>query len=140
MKRLTIKKTNSDTYFTHRDNMAVDFNENLNMCIGGEVIDKLGQLEDIEEELGIGLITLFEALKQGIWYKKNGTVYYSKATLISCVKNDKKESFWNFTTNENQKEVEITGFALLDQFEGNLWYFKDYGKTWALTKEELENE
>ena len=29
--------------------------------------ETIGELEDIEEELGIDLITLFKALKKGIW-------------------------------------------------------------------------
>ena len=36
--------------------------ENSNACV-----DKLGKLEDIEEELGVDLITLFKALRNGIW-------------------------------------------------------------------------
>lgn len=32
------------------------------------VYDKLGQLEDIEEEVGVDLVTLFKALKDGIYY------------------------------------------------------------------------
>ena len=61
---------------------------------------KLGQLEDIEEELGIDLITFFKLMK------KNDHIYYRKGNKIK---------------------------------EGVLTYgpVSKYGKTWALTKEEL---
>ena len=77
---------------------------------------KLGQLEDIEEELGIDLVTLFKALK-GIYIKPNN-IYVGSPYLC-------------FAENEN-RELEF-------QFKiGDTWYkVKDYGKTWALTKEEL---
>ena len=74
---------------------------------------KLEQLEDIEEELGIDLITLFEALKYGI-YKKGrnnfkGLILYSKMPMFS---------FYHKTI-----DAEL---------------IEDYGKTWALTREELK--
>ena len=94
------------------------FNDkNGKTAIKGNAIDKLGQLEDIEDELGIGLSILFKALKDGIWVKtKNGI---SKHHTIHLHK-------WQ-------------------QLKLCLFYhpyshlsIKDYGKTWALTKEELE--
>ena len=101
--------------------------ENSNACV-----DKLGKLEDIEEELGIDLITLFKALRNGIWTnqeqwygdEKQGKIRFFQVRLlleenaIGCIYN----SMWK------GEEVIRT------------LYFKDYGKTWALTKEELENE
>ena len=101
--------------------------ENSNACV-----DKLGKLEDIEEELGIDLISLFKALKDGIWTnqeqwygdEKQGKIRFFQVRLlleenaIGCIYN----SMWK------GEEVIRT------------LYFKDYGKTWALTKEELENE
>lgn len=99
--------------------------ENSNACV-----DKLGKLEDIEEELGIDLITLFKALRNGIWTnqeqcygdEKQGKIRFFQVRLlleenaVGCIHN----SMWK------GKEVIRT------------LYFKDYGKTWALTKEELE--
>ena len=40
-----------------------------------KALNKLCKLEDIEEELGIDLITLFKALKEGIFINDNGSVY-----------------------------------------------------------------
>ena len=76
---------------------------------------KLKSLEDIEEELGIDLITLFTALKYGI-YKKGrnnfkGLILYSKMPMFS---------FYHKTIDNELIE--------------------DYGKTWALTEEELEDD
>lgn len=86
-----------------------------------EAINKLGQLEDIEEELGIDLITLFKALKNGIKAKWEQNEIVEITILGGC-------QLWL-----NKK-----CFQLVD-YNGKEWsyYFKDYGKTWALTKEEL---
>ena len=85
-----------------------------------EALDKLGQLEDIEGENGIDLITLFKSL-EGIWVKStNGDVYYVGSPYL-C-----------FSENEERK-LEL-------QFRvGDIWYkIKDCGKTWSLYKQELE--
>lgn len=74
---------------------------------------KLGQLEDIEEELGIDLITLFKALKEGFYFKDDfgDIIHFEKELLQSLIKGK---------VHDLKKEL------------------KDYGKTWTLTKEELE--
>lgn len=79
------------------------------------IYNKLADLEDIEEELGIDLITLFKAFKNGIWMKFGDQIVFHKAP-------DK-------TLGEN-----IAYFRRLFEKE----YVQNYGKTWALTKEELE--
>ena len=90
-----------------------------------DIYCKLELLEDIEEELGIDLITLFKAVKNDFYFK-----YEDK--IISS--ND-----YSFLTRAN-----IRGDWVLDIISDNLSLLliklKDYGKTWALTKEELENE
>ena len=100
MSRLTMK-IEEDFYTTPNINSTDDLKY------------KLGKLEDIEEELGIDLITLFEALKYGI-YKKGrnnfkGLILYSKMPMFS---------FYHRTIDSELIE--------------------DYGKTWALTKRELK--
>lgn len=83
---------------------------------------ELKQYKDIEDRTNIDLITLFKALI-GIWVKSTkGEVYYAGSPYL-C-----------FSENEN-RELEL-------QFKvGDIWYkVRDYGKTYALTKEELENE
>ena len=93
-------------------------------------IQKLGKLEDLEQELGIPLEVLFKALKEGIWFKnKNGKLRnVDKIHLNSLL-------FWmdKFAVDCLPEEEIEEGFNYIQL------HFKDYGKTWALTREELEN-
>ena len=80
--------------------------------------NELKQYKDIEEELGIDLITLFKALKNGIW------IYDTNGIKMST------DLFTNGLTFNYCEQPSI-------QYYDRLFYLKDYGKTWALTKEEL---
>lgn len=96
------------------------------------VEQKLGQLEDIEEELGINLIILFYALKKGIYVR---LLDYTKPTF-------KKIMIEQYHIDIKKKYIDIRRDRLYGSFGntgGHLYRFKDYGKTWALTKGELEN-
>lgn len=86
------------------------------------IYNKLGQLEDIEEELGISLVVFFQALNQEEVYVKlpNGRI--------------DKCSFLVEKLGEN-----VFGFSYPIHEDWIYYYLKDYGKTWALTKEALEN-
>ena len=126
MNRLTNKKCYryEDFVFSLR-NKLITPNE-----IDNSIYKKLKILEDIEEELGIDLITLFKALIFGIWTnqeqwygnEKQGKIRFFQVRLlleenaIGCIYN----SMW--------KGEEVIRSL----------YIKDYGKTWELTKEELE--
>ena len=100
---------------------------------GDPKADKLSRLEDIEEELGIDLVTLFKALEQGAWFvdKRNKNIFFAKCTL--CSKLDGKFEC-------TQEEMKFNGFIILEQLFGLGYELKDYGKTWALTREELETQ
>ena len=81
---------------------------------------KLGQLEDIEEELGIDLITLFKAYTNGFY-----------------VKGEKEKQYIDF-----ESPLNAIAFKNKEMFYRHKWSYQyvklyDYGKTWALTKEEL---
>ena len=133
MERLTTKGKYSVSYET---NYATD-------CIL-----KLGKLEDIEEELSIDLFTLFKAIENGFYYisKKDKKIHFARwvvrvgkylvetspcyevkeITLQSCYYGDVEKlkkvedaHFWDWKTSVNVK-------------------VEDYGKTWALTEEELK--
>lgn len=83
--------------------------------------NKLGQLEDIEEELGIDLATLFKALKYGVFTKNRKGIHFTNRVhigrnWIDCL-------FVSTQTRNTTHRIK---------------QLKDYGKTWALTKEELE--
>ena len=81
-----------------------------------ECCDKLGLLEDIEDELGIELVTLYTALKQKwIYCIYNGKVQPTIAVL----------------------EYYRGGWTISGVF-GTSYKITDYGKTWALTEDELK--
>ena len=82
---------------------------------------KLAVLEDIEDELGIDLITLFKAFKEDIWIKFDNKIMF--------VPYDKKAFLFY--------EGNICCYPLNEQ-DDYIVSIDDYGKTWALTKEELE--
>ena len=82
-------------------------------------------LKKLEEELGIDLITLFKALKKGVYVKYDSDFGMTGKPNIKIVKDN------------------ATGVCYRDK----KWYIqeadtliKDYGKDWALTREELEDE
>ena len=88
---------------------------------------KLGQLEDIEEEIGIDLIKAVELCKQ-VNIKK--VVYIKDEWGIYPIKI------------LDELDIELINHRLYSNYRGiclSLDLF-DYGKTWALTKEELEND
>lgn len=80
---------------------------------------KLMQLENIEEELGVDLITLFRALRDGVFINDDGSVYKDYIKSI-----EHWPDCWGFISSD--EEIEI--------------FFEDYGVTWALLFEELEKE
>ena len=87
--------------------------------------NKLGQLEDIEDELGIDLITLFKAIKNGVFYYSEGIQLTKGIVYIIS----------NYLGTYNDK----LSYSFLTYNEKQQLFFADYGKTWALTKEELSN-
>lgn len=108
---------------------------------------KLGKLENIEEEIGIDLITLFKALKNGCWIRKGfyGTCYlegkaifipseYLHLNLYDYYTEKKNEG--SYGESESQKDLCL--FDMCYEDINNIARVRDYGKTWALTKEELE--
>ena len=104
-------------------------------CIEGRKIEdqynKLQQLEDIEEEMGIDLITLFKALTNG-FFAKDVTMYHLTGELSENQKLDPKYLRLNMWYGCIEWENIWNPKDYLHEY-----YFKDYGKTWALTKEEL---
>ena len=109
--RLTERKTIYPKCDKQGNLTKVDYIEIKNKGLAEE---KLCQLEDVEEKLGIDLITLFKALEDGVYYL-----------------NKQKELRWCQSRNLviSQKSLRV--------YRHHYKLFKDYGKTWALTKEEL---
>ena len=82
--------------------------------------NKLHDLEDIEEVLGIDLITFFKITECKKIVELSGTL----------------DSGVFITHPDSCLSIDIQGKCVRDGKQKFL--FKDYGKTWALTKEELE--
>ena len=102
------------------------------------IYEKLKSLEDIEEELGIDLITLFKALKDGFYIKYKGKIVHIFPDKHITI------NFWYKTINvfippkffiDCEKRRDYLSEAIDEEY-----WFKDYGKTFALTREELEND
>ena len=87
-------------------------------------IHKLGQLEDIEDELGIDLLTYFKI--------KSAKSVYVKELGKDC-------SEMLVRPSKDSIDVCYKGFVNIPECDSCL-QLKDYGKTWALTKEELEHK
>lgn len=85
-----------------------------------EAVDKLGQLEDIEEELGIDLITLFKALNS-CWFKYNFEIIGDIRPSLRFINGE-----WCLISN-----IERIAFP---------YPLRLYGKTWFLDRSELEND
>ena len=94
---------------------AVDNSLGNEIAIVGKTANKLGQLEDIEEELGIDLVTLFKAIKK-VYYKETNEIKLSRIPTIYIL----------------EKRIE--------PIEGISFNLKDYGKTWSLNKSDLTKE
>lgn len=101
---------------------STDKYTHLSIYGGHDCEYKLGQLEDIEDELGIDLITLFKALKQGFYYKDK------ERKCRSCF----------VSAHFGSIELKNAGIRYSTISNNKYFYFKDYGKTWSLIKEELE--
>ena len=84
--------------------------------ITSRLLSEMYQYKSLEDELDIDLITLFKALKNGIWLK------------------DKlKEQFLPYHCLLRDDFI----LVLYEDIYKEEYLLKDYGKTWALTKEEL---
>ncbi len=91
-------------------------------------IDKLGQLEDIEERLGIKLSTLIKAVDDGIYSKE-----YNEMRKVDLIRLELISGY-----PITKYEYTFEGLCLYDDDLEECYEFKDYGKTWALTKKEIK--
>ena len=116
MNRLTYNPHREDNTYMGNQNKE-DYDIDLYKCV-----DKLGKLEDIEEELGIDLITLFKASKKGIFVEEQNT-------------NEKEIVFEEITLDLNNK---LLLFRQPRKEIGKGRTISQYGRTWALRREELD--
>ena len=131
MNRLTNKHINwyNDFVFSLR-NRLITTDE-----INDSIYFRLKLLEDLEEEIGMSLITLFRILKWGQIICKYRPMYGpNKIILLS-----RKIQDLYYDDGEYILHIYETGddgyFINFDYV-----YIKDYGKTWAIKKEELDND
>lgn len=96
------------------------------------------QYKNIEKELGIDLIILFKVLKKGIWSKehltyKNKYCRQTKKYKVMPIYNNNRWELWFNPSSPCGDSEYGKAHIFWDRVA-----IKDYGKTWALTKEELE--
>ena len=130
MNRLTFKShsKNGTEYYRYAHKWKRIGNTNISTSNKySQITQKLGKLEDIEEELGIPLEVLFKALKDGIY------VEFVSDEIRKCEVRFRK-GFNTFVFEAVSLEKEKDGNRYEDVIVA-----KDYGFNWALTKEELEN-
>ena len=113
MSRLTKKNNGTGSWTQFGDKYLPAHNIKHKQCV-----NKLGQLEDIEEEIGIDLITLAKILKQRFVYDKD----LVKIELLGL--------------HIKSGELYLYGFVE-DTMHAVYLRLKDYGKTWTMTKEEF---
>lgn len=88
-------------------------------------LDRLEEYRKIEEEIGIDLITLFKALKYGVYY------YTSQNQLTH-------DYVWLYDNYVSASVRDKLSYSLLTCFQKQILSFEDYGKTWSIYMEALE--
>ena len=121
---LAILEYEKDLEFDENNQWVKNVLKGLKEC--QQDLDQLEKHRKIEEEIGIDFITLFKALKNGFYHiDKNKHIYTTKPTKGNG-------GSMNFYT---CLECIIAEDTYGDQY---IYSLKDYGKVWALTKEELD--
>ena len=93
------------------------------------------ELEKFEKDLGISVDILLKALTKGIWVKKGDDISHKlRGIYISATGSGRTNTVFGLSYRECEEGIRY----IVD----NYYYyvnlqFKDYGKTWALTKKEL---
>ena len=126
MNRLTKKNNETGSWTQLGDKYLPAHNIKHKQCV-----NKLGQLEDIEEELGMEL-----------------KVYHKLMNMLYCGK-----KYPNILYVKDKDNIVQVGILEIDYCKKKIIFYKDksynedyvyafiqYGKTFALTREELENE
>lgn len=90
-------------------------------------ICKLQDLENVEEEIGIDLTVLFTALKNGVYY------FDEQGQLIH-------DYVWLVNDYIAEGVPDKLSFSFQTFHSRQVLLFKDYGKTWALYKQQLPEE
>ena len=87
--------------------------------------EKLHKILEIEDELGIELITLFKALKYGVYY----------STSQNQLTHDYVWLYDNYVSASVRDKL---SYSLMTCFQKQILSFEDYGKTWSIDGKALE--
>ena len=90
-------------------------------------IYKLRDLENVEEEIGIDLTVLFTALKNGVYY------FDEQGQLIH-------DYVWLVNDYVAEGVPDKLSFSFKTSHSRQVLLFEEYGKTWALYKQQLPKE
>lgn len=112
----------------------IDNIENPKNCIGKRILDndlthKLGLLEDLEEELKVGLDKIAKALLHGAYFVHMKANFHTEIVYSNRVKVDQGFIYYFLMKPKPSKDS--------DNYRWLYCWLNNYGKTWALTKEEL---
>lgn len=140
MKRLTNKENGQYRLIfpdhIHDGDMS-NFNAELEKAID-QSIDKLGQLEEIEDELGIDFLMLDKICKNGVYcYKRSVKDFpFVDRRLGDIIHIQNSDIHIQFFGVHKEKRMGVSIMGCIDYVYHSL-PIENYGKTWALTKEEL---
>ena len=107
---------------------------NANQCW-----NKLGQLEDIEDDFGIDFILVNKICQNGIYcYKRSIKDFNANGKRLGhIIRIPNYDIHVQFFGCSKKKRIGVSIMGCIDYVYHSL-PLNEYGKTWALTKEELE--
>lgn len=102
-----------------------------NKYILEQILEWLNGKEDTEEKLGIDSVTLIKAFENGAWFRN--PYYRNEINFINNLE-------FNIDFSNKRFDIRMDHFVKFYDYRtgGALFGFDEYGKTWALTREELE--
>lgn len=120
LKQETVPATYMPDSYTFKDDCIEVIKQDL---------DKLEQYKQLEEKIGCSLIKIFEALENGAYVKSKewGLCHWRMPNIWN--------EYDSRNTPKSQPELQFTKSGKYEYFK-----IKDYGKTWSLRKEDLEDE
>ena len=130
MNRLTNKDINwyEDFVFSMRNRLITE-NE-----IKDSIYNRLKLLEDLEEEIDMSLLILFRILKKGQVIYKRIYAYKRKIVILETRNID------GLYYDGSYYILKLHNILEDDNDNYDVVYVKDYGITWALTREELDHD
>ena len=101
----------------------MEIKKHIEIETASSCLQSRSSLEDIEDELGIDLLTYFK-------------IKSAKSVYVKELGSDTSEML--VRPSKDSIDVCYKGFVNIPECDSSL-QLKDYGKTWALTKEELDH-